>query len=502
MQKSLLYTSKLMLVMLLGFFFGSCEETIEPESFGSIIGRITYARNDQPVVGASITTNPPTEAIVTDADGTFFLPMVPTGSVTVVIKKPDFKNESIAVQVREDQTTQVLGILTAADDNNSAPGAPGNPNPSPGTEDQAVDLQLSWEPATDPDSDSLRYDLILYESDSTNGELVAQDLFDTTYTVQDLRYSTTYYWQVIAKDSSGHVTPSPVWSFRTVSFPDNRFLFARDLGANYEIFSSDLTEGNTLRLTNIDSREWRPLLSPLRDLIAFTSNAEVETHIYTMTREGDNLTRVTTLPVAGYHNNGLGYTWSPDGGEFLYSHYDMLYKVHRGGFNLRPIAQAPAGFHWREVDWTAQNGGRIAALAIGPKIYDAAIYLMNADGSNITQIVGNEPGALGGPVFSIDGQKILFTKDVSGFESVSGEGRQLDSRIFMLNLTTGELTDLSEDKPNGTNDLLPRFSPDGAQIIFVNSSNDGLGTPNIYTMDVDGANRELVIENGTTPSWE
>jgi TolB protein len=503
MQKSLHYnTAKLMLVMLLGLFLGSCEETIEPESFGSIRGRITYASNSQPVAGASITTNPPTEAIVTDEDGTFFLPSAPTGSVTVVIKKPDYKTESIAVNVRENQTTQVLGILSVTNDGNSAPGSPMAPNPPDGTEEQPINLQLSWQPVTDADSDSLRYDLLLYESDSTNGQLVAENLFDTTYQLENLRYSTTYFWQVIAKDSSDHLTPGPVWSFRTVSFPDNRFLFARDLGANYEVFSSNLTDSSTLRLTNIDSREWRPLLSPTRDLVAFTSNAEVETHIYTMTREGDDINRVTTLPVAGYHNNGLGYTWSPDGGEFLYSHYDMLYKVHRGGFNLRPVAQAPAGFHWREVDWTAQNGGKIAALAIGPDIYDAAIYLMNADGTDTTRIVNNEAGALGGPVFSIDGQKIIFTKDVSGFESVSGDGRQLDSHIFMFDLSTNELRDLSEDKPNGSNDLLPRFSPNGAQIIFVNRSNDGLGNSNIYTMDVDGSNRELVIENGTTPSWE
>lgn len=491
-----------MLLMFFVLFLESCEETIEPEAFGSIRGRITYARTGEPVAGASITTNPPTEAIITDEDGNFFLPMVPTGSVTVVIKKPDYKTESIAVLVREDQTTQLLGTLSAPTDGNSAPGSPMGPNPPNATGEQPVSLQLSWEPAVDPQGDSLRYDLILYESDSTNGRLVAQDLFDTTYTLENLRYNTTYFWQVIAKDSSDHLTPSPVWSFRTVSFPDNRFLFARNMGANFELFSSDLSEGNTLRLTNIDSREWRPLLSPIRDLIAFTSNAEVETHIYTMTREGKDIRQVTTLPVAGYHNNGIGYTWSPDGGEFLYSHYDMLYKIHRGGFNLRPVAQAPAGFHWRDVDWTAQNGGKIAALAIGPNIYDAAIYLMDADGSNPTKIVDNEAGALGGPVFSIDGQKIIFTKDVSGFESVSGDGRQLDSHIFMLNLITGELIDLSEDKPNGTNDLFPRFSPDGAQIIFVNSSNDGLGTPDIYTMEVDGRNRELVIENGTTPSWE
>lgn len=502
MQKNLLnYTKQLMALLFLGLFLGSCEETIEPEAFGSIRGRIIYASNDEPVVGATITTNPPTEAIITDEDGTFFLPTVPTGNVTVNVKKPDYKGESITVLVREGQTTQVLGVLSRAD-NNSAPAPPMGAVPPGGAKGQPVNLQLSWLPATDPDSDSLRYDVILYESDSTNQQQVVRDLFDTTLVVENLRYSTTYYWQVIAKDSSEHVTPGPVWSFRTVSFPDNRFLFARDLGANYELFSSNLSDSSTLRLTNIDSREWRPLLSPIRDLVAFTSNAGVETQIYTMTREGDEIFQVTTLPVAGYHNNGLGYTWSPDGGEFLYSHYDMLYKIHRGGFNLRPVAQAPANRHWREVDWTAQNGGKIAALAIGPNIYDSEIYLMNADGTDTTKIVGNEPGALGGPVFSIDGTKIIFTKDISGFESVAGDGRQLDSHIFMLDLVNGELTDLSQDKPNGTNDFFPRFSPDGSKIIFVNASNDGLGTPDIYTMDLEGENRELIIENGTTPSWE
>ena len=492
-------------ILLTGLFFTSCEDTIEPETYGSIRGRVTYAATGEPVVGASITTNPATEAIVTDADGTFYLPSVPTGTVTVNIKKADYKTESPAVMVKEGQTTQVLSVLspTEASNLNSAPEIPVGVSPENGAAGLGTSLQLNWFPATDPDGDSLRYDILLYESDSTNGRLVAENVFDTTYTLENLRYNTAYYWQIIAEDSSDHLTPGPVWSFKTVSFPDNRFLFSRNLGANYEIFSSDLSAGNTQRLTGLPSREWRPLLSPLRDLIAFTSNANVETQIYTMNREGDEVYQVTTKPVAGYHNNGLGYTWSPDGGEFLYSHYDMLYKINRAGYDLQPVAQAPAGFHWRDVDWTAQNGGKIAALAIGADIYDSRIYLLNADGTDTVQIVSNEPGMLGGPVFSIDGTKILFTKDVSGFESVAGDGRQLNSHIFLLNLINGELTDLSESgKEDGTNDLMPRFSPDGAKIVFVNASNDGSGTPNIYTMNIDGSERELLLEDGVTPSWE
>ncbi|WP_017731358.1 carboxypeptidase regulatory-like domain-containing protein [Nafulsella turpanensis] len=490
--------------LLAGLIFTSCEETIEPETFGSIRGRVTYAATGEPVAGASITTNPATEAILTDADGTFYLPSVPTGNVTVNIKKADYKTESPAVMVKEGQTTQVISVLSPTDGSsaNSAPAIPAGATPENGAADVSTNLQLKWFPATDPDGDSLRYDILLYESDSTKGRLVAENVFDTTYTLEGLRHNTAYYWQIIAKDSSDHLTPGPVWSFKTVSFPDNRFLFSRNMGANYEIFSADLSDGSTQRLTGLPSREWRPLQSPLQDLIAFTSNADVETQIYTMSREGKEVYQVTTLPVAGYHNNGLGYTWSPDGGEFLYSHYDMLYKINRAGFNLRPVAQAPAGYHWRDVDWTAQNGGKIAALAIGPNIYDSRIYLMNADGSDTVQIVSNEPGMLGGPVFSIDGTKILFTKDVSGFESVAGDGRQLDSHIFLLNLINGELTDLSGNKEDGTNDLMPRFSPDGAKVVFVNTSNEGTGSPDIYIMNTSGSERELLLEDGVTPSWE
>lgn len=489
--------------LLLGIWFLSgCEETVEPETFGNITGQVLFSNNQQPVANASITTNPPTEALITNEDGTFVISNVPTGNVTVSIKKAGYKAESRSVRVREDQTTQVFVDLSIDEKGNLAPLAPREPVPATDSRNQDVNLTLNWSPGSDPEGDTLRYDIILFEGDSTTGTLAAQNLTDTTYTLENLRYNTAYYWQVVAKDSSDNTTLSPIWAFKTSDYPSNRILFARDLGANLEIYSSDTATGaSTLRLTNLGSREWRPLMSPLRDRIAFTSNAEIETHIYTMSPEGDGLVKVTTLPVAGFHNNGLGYTWSPDGGEFLYSHYDLLYKINRSGFNLRPIARAPAGMNWREMDWTAQNGGKIVALAIGQSFYNSAIYLMDADGTDTVRIVDDLPGSLAGPVFSIDGKSILYTWDISEFESALLDGRQLDSHIFLLNLETGQQTDLSRDKPEGTNDMMPRFSGNGAKIIFTNISNDGSGQPNVYMMDTDGTNRQLLEQNGTTPSW-
>jgi TolB protein len=61
------------------------------------------------------------------------------------------------------------------------------------------------------------------------------------------------------------------------------------------------------------------------------------------------------------------------------------------------------------------------------------------------------------------------------------------------------LTDISTGKNAGTNDLYPRFTTDGARIIFINTSNTGLGQQDVYIMQSDGSNRTLLFNDGTMP---
>src|SRR5690606_34315791 len=109
-----------------------------------------------------------------------------------------------------------------------------------------------------------------------------------------------------------------------------------------------------------------------------------------------------------------------------------------------------------------------------------------------------EPGLIEAPSFSTDGTKILFTKDVSGFEG--GNGRQLNAHIFLMSIDGSDTVDLSINKPAGTNDLNPTFSPDGSKIIFTNVKNDGSSPKEIWIMDADGANRQKLI-TGEMPDW-
>ncbi|MEM9833176.1 MAG: hypothetical protein AAF944_21260 [Bacteroidota bacterium] len=57
------------------------------------------------------------------------------------------------------------------------------------------------------------------------------------------------------------------------------------------------------------------------------------------------------------------------------------------------------------------------------------------------------------------------------------------------------------NKPAGTNDLRPRYSPDGARIIFENAPNDDPNAASIWVMDLNGDNRQLLYQNATMPHW-
>ncbi|MFP4064070.1 MAG: hypothetical protein ACLFS0_01025, partial [Bacteroidales bacterium] len=196
-----------------------------------------------------------------------------------------------------------------------------------------------------------------------------------------------------------------------------------------------------------------------------------------------------------------GFSWLPNGEQLVFSSYNRLYVINHDGTGLRQITSIDTGRHFREVDWSPTND-RVAALTLGEDRYDAEILVMNTSGSNHQVLVGNKTGALGGPAFSLDGKELIYTYDAS--DTQSDIGRQLNARIFKYNFKTGETMDLSTRKPGGTNDLYPRFSPDGAKILFVNSRNIPGSRQDLYIMRTDSIqydHRQLLIEDVESANW-
>jgi TolB protein len=486
---------------------GCTETTVEPTRYGALSGTVLDARSGQPLANVAISTAPASSSYLTDAKGQFFVAQVPVGTVSVTAHKSDYTDQTTNITVNEGQT-QTVSVVLSKPSATSPPNAPNRPEPATGATNQPTQLTLKWHPVQASKSDSLRYTVSLFENGNLNQRTLLTNSRDTTVLVTGLRYATTYYWQVTATNNSGNGTSarSPVWSFQTLAFPDNRILFVRTTGNNSDIYSSDLKGANLVQLTSEVTTETAPQLSPNRDLIAYCSNATGQFQLYTMNRDGSNQRRITTLAVEGYNNAGVGYRWSPDGSQLIYAHYNQLYRINRDGTGLTLLATAPADRHFRECDWTAQNGGRLVVQTVGVNVYDAELYLFNTDGSGATLLVGNLPGRLDSPSFSLDGTHVLYTRDAAGFNGVNG--RQLDSHIFTQRLDGTSLVDVTlsggsiNQKTVGTNDVTPRYSPDGYSIIFVNQVNDNLTPGEVWTMEATGNNRLKQFSDAALPDWK
>ena len=270
------------------------------------------------------------------------------------------------------------------------------------------------------------------------------------------------------------------------------------LDGDYEIFSSDSAQSTLVRLTRNNKDDWQPRLRPLGNKVAYVTYHNLEPHIFSMDRDGTDQMKISRRPITGYNNSGKGLAWSPAGDRIIYGNYDRLSFIQYDGTLEGVITIAPANRHFKDLDWSP-DGTLIVAQTIGVNANDNEIYLMNADGTNPIVLVSNLAGIIEAPSFSIDSKKVIFTRDVSGY--ASGTSRQLDAHIFSIDIASRIITDISGSKPDGTNDTNPRFSPNGAYIIFESASNQAGAEKSIWVMDIEGDDRELLFSNAEMPDW-
>jgi hypothetical protein len=106
--RSFLFTA---LLLAAGALAGCDDETIGPETRGTLTGTVESAETDAPISRANVTTSPPTQSVLTGEDGTFSLGNIPTGNYTVTASKSDFGSRSVTVRVEEGQTANASILL-------------------------------------------------------------------------------------------------------------------------------------------------------------------------------------------------------------------------------------------------------------------------------------------------------------------------------------------------------------------------------------------------------
>ncbi len=492
------YFNSAILLFLLIFVLNSCgEEKITLDGTGIIKGTVMDDKTSEPVVNAEITTNPPSQSVLTDSAGHFVMEDVQVGDYNVIAKQRDYFSSTTNIKVNLNASTHVVINLAERTTEEDLPEFTSDFFPADKQEDVPVNLTFSWN--TKNTTDSVNFELMLYDAGQPV-DVQMENATDTFALVNGLKFSTTYLWQLSAENTEGKVY-TDIRTFTTQAFPLNFLVYAKRADDIAQIFITDTAASANIQITHNNYHSWRPLINPQNDNIAFLSTKDINPDLFVMNADGSNVRKLSTIPTGGYYNKGVGFSWLPDGERLVFSSYNKLYTINRDGTGMTELTSIASDKHFREVDWSPVND-KIVALALGVDRYDAEIILMNTDGSEQEVIIGDLEGALENPVFSIDGKKILYTYDVSGFQSV--QGRQLDARIFEYDLQTGESRDLSTHKPDGTNDLNPRYTENGAQVRFVNTQNVTGSQRDLWLMRRDSTlsqHRHLIIENIEAPDW-
>jgi hypothetical protein len=160
-----------------------------------------------------------------------------------------------------------------------------------------------------------------------------------------------------------------------------------------------------------------------------------------------------------------------------------IYIMNADGTNVERVTRAGVGF--TELSWSP-NGRRIAYTSGGN------ILAISYDG-NWNVAVLDESFTVAEPAWSPDGSKIVY----QSWEHNKEKPR--NSEIYVMDVDGGNRTRLTN---NTYYDDYPAWSPDGSKIAFV-SDPDGDGNAHIYVMNADGSDQRLLIGSGDNirPFW-
>jgi len=222
-------------------------------------------------------------------------------------------------------------------------------------------------------------------------------------------------------------------------------------------------------------------------LFAFTSASDGSVQIWEIDARGGNLHQVLNDPSFA----DTDPNFSPHGTNILFTRcttvHCAIFRVNSDGTGLRAITHFDHNPDITDFQATYSPDGETIAFASwirGGLL--SAIYLMNADGSNIRPLTPPELLALA-PEWSPDGRTIAF----SAHNGVFGNS-VLDEEIWSITIDGKQLTRLTDNNQNwkgyfsGLHDFFPSWSPDGDAIVFERDAPD-YGSAAIYIMNSDGS---------------
>lgn len=256
-----------------------------------------------------------------------------------------------------------------------------------------------------------------------------------------------------------------------------------DDGTCRELYLMDYDGKNQRRKTRDQSLALFPAWSPDNSRIAFTSYRGGGTHVYLLDVLSGSLSRVTSYP--GMNSQP---TWHPDGKELCLVMSQPgnveLFRLPLGSRGGKPQRlsfkrSTEASPCWspdgRRILFTSDRNGR------------AAIFVMDANGTNVQSLTDSIRGLCDNARWSPDGSRIVF------------QARQRGE--FNLYLMDARGQNVQQITTGPGNKESPSWSPDGQHIAF---SWDKTGSPQIYVLSLgNNRTRQLTSVKGKAlhPAW-
>lgn len=215
------------------------------------------------------------------------------------------------------------------------------------------------------------------------------------------------------------------------------------LYSSFEIYIAGLDGRIRKQLTSNNFYDAEATISPKGDKIIFTSTRDGDLDLYTMNLDGSHVKRIT-------HELGYdGGAWfSPDGSKIVWR------------------ASRP-----KTAEEVKEYKDLLQQHMVAPTKME--VFIADADGSNVKQVT-DMPGANWAPVFTPDGQRILFA---SNYEYERG----FPFNLYLINLDGSGLEKVTR---SNMFDAFAMFSPDGKKLVFCsNRNNGGTHDTNVFVAD-------------------
>jgi TolB protein len=254
-----------------------------------------------------------------------------------------------------------------------------------------------------------------------------------------------------------------------------------------EIWVMDYDGANQHALTSLRTISLTPRWSPDTSRIAFTcfvpgANGVVSPQICMYSVDAN---KVLSFP--RFRGSNSAPAWSPDGSQIMFSssmlgNPELFVTDSNGG---RPKRLTFSNAASTSPTWNPKTGQSVVFVSDRGGI--PKLYMMNADGTNTTELDVPDKGYLIDPAWSPNGQMVAFS------------WRRPDGNfdIYVMDPASRQIIQITRD--SGKNER-PSWAPDGRHIVFESTRN---GQRQIWTMLADGTQAHLLTMTGhnESPNW-